>query len=214
MPDYKPKLSRQDYGWHHRKLPHLDAAQSAQFVTFRLCDSMPKKLLDKWRKAATSDADFRKRIESYLDSGVGKCWLKKRAIASIVRDCLKHFNNVRYELIAWVVMPNHVHILIVLNPDQHLPDILHSIKSYTAQRANRVLGRHGQFWQHESFDRYIRNGRHFAAVRKYIEENPVKAGLCSHPDEWEFSSAFERAQADVEANASRSGKQGCLPLQS
>ena len=92
-------------------------------------------------------------------------------------------------------MPNHAHIL--LNPlnGYHLDEIEHSIKSYTANEANKLLGRRGQFWAIECFDRYIRDRRHFNAVVKYIENNPVKARLCRTPEEWEFSNAFERFKA-------------------
>ena len=87
-------------------------------------------------------------------------------------------------------MPNHVHLLLIPSPGVHLPEILHSIKSYSAQKANEFLGRTGVFWQRESFDRYIRNEQHFRNVIKYIEENPVKARLCKTPGEWAFGSAY------------------------
>jgi hypothetical protein len=77
----------------------------------------------------------------------------------------------------------------------HLDEIEHCIESYTANEANKLLGRRGQFWAIECFDRYIRDWRHFKAVVKYIENNPVKAKLCRTPEEWEFSSAFERLRA-------------------
>ncbi len=88
-------------------------------------------------------------------------------------------------------MPNHVHILITPNAAQELSDILHSIKSFTAHEANKLLDRTGQFWQRESFDRYIRNHKHYLNVINYIEKNPVKAGLCKTPSEWKFSGAHK-----------------------
>ena len=89
-------------------------------------------------------------------------------------------------------MPNHGHVLLTPLEGFHLDQIEHSIKSYTATMANKMLDRKGQFWAIESFDRYIRNPRHFSAVVRYIEDNPVKAGLCRTPEEWQFGSAFER----------------------
>jgi REP element-mobilizing transposase RayT len=89
-------------------------------------------------------------------------------------------------------MPNHAHILITPEPGIELPDIMHSIKSYTAHEANKILNRSGQFWAVEYFDRYIRDYRHFATTIKYIEDNPVKARLCKSPEEWPYGSAYFR----------------------
>jgi putative DNA methylase len=105
-------------------------------------------------------------------------------------ETLLKWDNERYTLIAWVVMPNHVHILIELLGKHELSEIMHSIKSYTAHEANKILGRRGQFWFIESFDRYIRDARHYRNTVRYIENNPVKAGLCRSSTEWEFSSAY------------------------
>ena len=195
MTDYnfRPKRSRDDFGWYDkRRLPHLDADIFSQFITFRLCDSLPQQLLKNWQDENIEDAAFRKRVERYLDLGHGECWLGRQEIAEIVRGTLYFHHNKKYVLDSWVLMPNHGHILVTPIPGVHLPDIMHSIKSYSAQMANKLLGRKGQFWQHESFDRYIRSQKHFEAVRRYIEQNPVKAGLCKKPNEWRFSSAYER----------------------
>ncbi|MDM7923321.1 MAG: transposase [Pyrinomonadaceae bacterium] len=203
--NFKPKQGRQDFGWYNLNgLPHFDGPEQPQFVTFRLFDSLPAQVVEKLRTSTKSDAAFRKRIERYLDSGFGECWLRDGKIAGIVRDALKYNDRKTYDLIAWVLMPNHVHVVLQPRPAMHLPDIVHSIKSFSAQMANRALGRTGQFWQHESFDRYIRDRRHLAAAIRCTEMNPVKAGLCKDPEEWTFSSAFERQK---EMN----GKQGCLP---
>jgi putative DNA methylase len=189
--NFKPKQGPNDYGWAHRGyLRHFDGLEHPQFVTFRLADSLPQTVLQQWSNEKASDAAFRKRLEKFLDAGHGECWLRLPHVARIVREAIFHFAGVRYELIAWVIMPNHVHLLIRPLQGNHLPEILHSIKSFTAQNANKILGRSGTFWQRESFDRYTRNARHFAAVVRYIENNPVKAGLCGAAEDWEFSSAF------------------------
>ncbi len=191
----KPKQTSADFGWYNiGYLPHFDGGETAQFITFRLFDSMPQHLLDEWREQADDDIEFRKRIEGYLDAGHGECWLRIREIATIVQDTLIYHHGREYILVAWVIMPNHVHLLLRPMPGKHLPKIMHSIKSYSAQRANKELNRKGQFWQHESFDRYIRNQRHFLNVIHYIETNPVKAGLCSTAGEWLFGSAMLRSQ--------------------
>ena len=192
MKDYnfKPKPDRKGYGWYGSgHLPHLDAEGFTQFVTFRLADSLPRVLIEKLKRELDDDVAYRKAIEEKLDSGLGECWLGRPEIASIVQDALIYHHNKNYDLHAWVIMPNHGHILATQLPGKHLPDILHSIKSYTANAANKLLARSGPFWQHESFDRYIRNCRHYAAVVDYIEMNPVKAGLCVARNEWMWSSA-------------------------
>lgn len=175
-------------------LPHFNVELSTQFVTFRFADSMPQSLLRNWRseleRGEITDVDFRKRVEHYLDQGYGSCALNDRRIETELKETLQKWDNDRYRLIAWVVMPNHVHILIQLLAKNSLSEIMHSIKSYTAHEANKILQRSGQFWFIESFDRYIRDSRHYFNTIKYIENNPVKAGLCREPAEWEFSSAF------------------------
>ena len=184
------------YGWYDRGyIPHFDGGETSQVITFRLCDSMPREILEKWRDEVSSDVEFRKNVERYLDSGYGECWLKIKGVAQLVQDSLLFHNNKSYTLTAWVVMPNHVHILLTPLKDQELSDILHDVKSYTAHQANNILKRNGQFWQHESFDRYIRNREHFANVINYIEENPVKAGLCRKKSDWKFSSAYKMTGA-------------------
>ncbi len=141
---------------------------------------------------ARADAERRKRIEAALDAGSGQCWLRDAKIAGIVEDALHYFDSERYRLQAWVVMPNHVHVLLTLLEGHSLSSIVHSWKSFTAKEANRALGREGQFWQVEYFDRFIRNEKHFVAALEYIELNPVKAGLCAKREDWEFSSARRR----------------------
>lgn len=108
----------------------------------------------------------------------------------MVQDCLLYHDGARYKLSAWVVMPNHIHFLLMPNPDTELSSIAHSIKPYTAHEANKILKRSGQFWQEEPFDRYTRDTNRFDKVVAYIENNPVKARLCEKPSDWKFSSAW------------------------
>ena len=190
--NFKPRENRDEFGWHTRGyLPHLDDPNRSQFLTFRLFDSMPSNLLDRWRRESSNDIKFRQTVEKYLDAGHGSCWLQRPDVASIVCDSLKYHHGTKYDLHSWAIMPNHGHILLTPLAGFHLDEIEHSIKSYTANEANKLLGRKGQFWAIECFDRYIRNWRHFNAVIRYIENNPVKAGLCKRPEDWPFSSAAE-----------------------
>lgn len=190
------KLSR---GWYSRGyLPHFDVGEIPQFLTYRLADSLPQKVLIKWREELENgeidETDFRKRFEYYLDQGYGECFLKNRKVASVVRENLFYFDGKKYKLYAWVIMPNHLHLLLTPKDGFSLSEIVHSCKSYTANEANRILGRSGKFWFPEPFDRYIRDYKHFESTIDYIENNPVKAGLCKDFREYEFSSAYKRKE--------------------
>ena len=136
-----------------------------------------------------SDDDKRSRVEQYLNSGYGACYLKDERIGRLVEEALFHFDGERYRLIAWVVMPNHVHVLVELIDGFPLGAVVHSWKSYTANKANKLLGRRGRFWFPDYFDRYIRNEGHLANAIDYIHNNPFKAGLVERPELWTYSSA-------------------------
>ncbi|MEW6128943.1 MAG: transposase [Acidobacteriota bacterium] len=130
-----------------------------------------------------------KRVEAYLDQGYGHCYLKDPRIATIIQNSLLDFDNKRYKLLAWVVMPNHLHILFTPNAGYELSQILKFFKGYTARMANRTLQRLGAFWMEDYFDRFIRDEKHLANAIAYIENNPVKSRLCGKPVDWVFSSA-------------------------
>jgi len=184
-------------GWHSRGyLPHFDAEDTIQFITFRLHDSVPARVIEQWkqelnwREGLAADSKeavaLRKKIEEYADRGKGACYLRDERIAELVQNALKYFDGERYRLIAWCVMPNHVHVLIE-TMNCSLSSIIHSWKSFTAHKANEILGRRGRFWMPDYFDRFIRNERHFAATVEYIRQNPVKAGLVDAPEKWPWS---------------------------
>ena len=178
MPEFK--------GWHSRGyLPHFDSPETTQFVTFRLADSLPRQLADPQKPPP----DAFDRLERQLDSGLGACWLGQPEIAALVERAFLHFDGSRYRLIAWCIMPNHVHVLVTLSGSHTLTSIVGSWKSFTAKQANAVLGRSGAFWEADYFDRYIRSEEHFAWTVAYTENNPVKAGLCTNAAEWPWGSA-------------------------
>jgi putative DNA methylase len=131
----------------------------------------------------------RSRFETLLDAGYGDAVLARPDAGVIVEGALLYFDDARYRLHAWCVMPNHVHVLLTPDPGFALSSILHAWKSFTAKAINRVLRRQGQLWREEYLDRAIRDGDHFERARWYIEENPVKARLCEAPSDWPFSSA-------------------------
>jgi len=187
------------YGWHSRGyLPHFDGGSIPQSITFRLFDSLPKEVLEQWsheldpQSSETMDSEMRKRVAAYLDRGHGSCYLKEPGVAKLVQDAILFFDTDKYLLSAWVVMPNHVHLVTTPLPGKRLASIMQSLKSFTANEANKVLAREGTFWMPDYYDRYIRNQRHLVAAIDYVENNPVKAGLCKRPEDWPFSSAWYR----------------------
>ena len=192
--------------WHSRGfLPHFDQSRLVQALTFRLYDAVPDDVVQSWKQqlawienlpaADPREVTLRKLIAQYEDAGYGACWLRDPRIAALVEEALLHFDGQRYRLIAWCVMPNHVHGLIETWENWPLANIVHSWKSYTAHEANQALGRSGTFWFREYHDRFIRDERHLANAVEYIERNPVKAGLVGAPEEWRWSSARRRSEA-------------------
>jgi len=125
------------------------------------------------------DRIIRERAEEYLDRGAGACWMKYPRVAELVANALTHFDESRYLLFAWTVMPNHVHV--VMNAYERIDQILFSWKSFTAKKANRLLSRDGEFWQEDYWDRTIRNDKEFERTVDYVIENPAKAGLVDWP---------------------------------
>ena len=192
-----PNNQYQPRGWHSRGyLPHYDGGEIYQFITFHLADALPLNVIESWKLELAREKDEQKKIElykrteKYLDQGIGSCYLKIEEIAAHVQKSLLHFDTVRYQLIEWVIMPNHLHFLLKPIAPHTLSAIIHSIKSYTAFNANRLLQRSGKFWQEDYYDRYIRNYEHYEKTISYIRNNPVKAKLCEKPNDWKFSSAY------------------------
>ena len=180
--------------WHTRGyLPHFDAEGTTQFITYRLANSLPRVHLDRLKHdlqaGRITEIEYQRSIEDFLDDGHGPTHLQNRAIAEIVEENLLRFDGIKYLLLHWVIMLNHVHILLKPKDGHSLASIMHSMKSYTANEANKILGASGRFWSVEYFDRYIRDAKHFASTVNYVHMNPVKGKLCEEPEEWEFSCA-------------------------
>jgi type I restriction enzyme R subunit/putative DNA methylase len=193
-------------------LPHVKREGAAYFVTFRLADSLPAEVLLKFERekverlrrlsdyAKGDDTindseeeiarDLYRKVERYLDRGVGACHLRRADLADLVADSLRHFHESRYLLHEWVVMPNHVHAIVSPLPNHLLSDILKSWKQFTSRRAKKILALdEAPFWQPESHDHWIRNDEERARIARYIRNNPVTAGLCARPEDWRWSSA-------------------------
>ena len=182
-----------------RNLPHWHQAGATYFVTFRLADSIPLGKLHKWKaerelwmtqngdnlnekQLAAYEERFPAQLNKWLDAGMGSCVLKRTEICQILCNALKYFNDTRYTLDRWVIMPNHVHLLITPNAKEELSKILHSLKSYTSNQINKSLQRTGSLWQDESYDRIVRSPAELSHFRTYIENNPSKAGITLPPN--------------------------------
>lgn len=204
-----PKVSFGDVSIRERgRLPHWEKEDGIYFVTFRLADSLPQNVLQNLQNEREEtekvlaglerelsfsekqkiDKLFSEKFNEYLDQNFGECHLRKPEIAQIVADAIKHFDGNRYHLFAWCIMPNHVHIVFRAIQKNKLDEILHSWKSYTAKKINKILGSEGQFWQREYYDHLVRNQEEFENMIQYTVNNPIKANLKN----WEWVWAFEK----------------------
>ncbi|MDX6446348.1 MAG: REP-associated tyrosine transposase [Blastocatellia bacterium] len=197
--------------FYRRNLPHIQPLNTALFLTFRLTGSLPKEVLGRMldeklvlEKALKNDLTSRQSrfrslarrhfamLESWLDkAAIGPTWLADERIAGTVAEALHYRDGKSYRLDAYSIMPNHVHSvfapLATADTPESLSSIMHSLKRNTAKRANKVLGRSGAFWEHESFDHYVRNRSEWLRVTKYVLENPVKAGLVTKWEDWPWN---------------------------
>jgi putative transposase len=196
--------------WHSRGyLPHFDDGRSIQTITYRLGDSLPAHVLAQLEEQTLDDDKRRAAIEHYLDAGHGSCVLREPANAQTVLDTWLHSNGDRFQLHAWVVMPNHVHVLVEALNGHAMGDLVSAWKSVSARKIlpgtatvlgripadatedgrgpNKPVKRH--LWQLDYYDRFIRNERHYRAAMDYIHQNPVKGGLVSRAADWPWSSA-------------------------
>ena len=194
-------------------LPHVRREGAEYFVTFRLADSLPKEVLLRYEgeraerlrlylqakregrettdDEETMNRDFRRKVERYLDQGAGACHLRLPEIAELVAGALKFFDEQRYLLREWVVMPNHVHAQFWPMPNHLMGDIVKSWKQFTSLRAKRILNLpEGRFWQPEAYDHWIRDDEERSRIARYIRNNPVTAKLCAQPEDWRWSSAW------------------------
>lgn len=204
-------------GWHTRGyLPHFDSPNRIQHVTVHLADSLPKSAIERVDQMVKAMPDRerrikrRKRLHEWIDAGHGACYLEDAECAKVVQDAFLYFNEECYHLYAWVVMPNHFHVLFQPVNGWSMAKIVASWKRFTATEIKKVLrarqdsarqesgdpgsanlciGSSEQLWPREYWDRYIRNEKHLRATIAYIEQNPVKAGLCSNEADWRWSSA-------------------------
>jgi REP element-mobilizing transposase RayT len=196
----------EEYSVVERRLPHWSQAGTITFITWRTWDSIPETILRNWQRerdawlrrhhidaaaknwqAQLSQRDaslvrefqlvLSDRWNGHLDDCHGACVLRRPELADVVTDSLRHFDGKRYELTDLVVMPNHVHLLVVFPKAEAMLQQCESWKHFTATKINRLLDRKGRFWQQDGFDHLVRSLVQFEYLRKYIAGNPEGARL-------------------------------------
>ncbi len=178
----------------NNRLPHWQLQNSASFITFRLADSLPSSLLAEWQierdqwiadhprpwdSATESEYHrlFSTRLDRALDEGHGSCLLAHDQNAKLLRETLEFRDGKEYLLHSWVIMPNHVHVLMSPTAGVTLSKVVAAWKRFSAIRINKAIGGSGALWQKDYFDRLIRDWDHFANVARYIRRNPEKERL-------------------------------------
>lgn len=198
--------------FYRRHLPHIHPPGGTFFITYLLHGAIPKPLLEKLKRDHTQKVDElrirgaeaaiddeRKRYFGRFDLALhyskrSPSWLRNKELSGIVKESLHFWDGRKVELISYCIMPNHVHVLFTLLPQlsqdnpNHLQHINESIKKYSAVKCNALLNRKGQpFWQHESYDRVVRDRIELFNIISYVLNNPVNAGFCKARSEWEGS---------------------------
>jgi putative transposase len=178
-------------GWHSRGyLPHFDANPLVQHVVFRTKNSLPQTDIE---MARSFDAPTSRRfLDSQLDRNGFGCVFANPEMAKIMQDGLLHFDADRYDLQAWCIMPNHIHVLLVTEPTHLLGQIVKTWKSQATRSINKACNTTDAVFARDYFDRYMRTSSQMSATIGYIEQNSVKAGLCLQSDQWPWSSAAAR----------------------
>ena len=170
-------------------LPHMEQMGKIHFVTFRLADSLPQSVIQQyqWQKEQFERTHPRpwdaktahlygelvsNPVERFLDAGYGSCVLGSPAARQLLVDALEYYDGTHYRILAYVIMPNHVHMLAIPMEGFTLAETVQSVMRYSATRINRLVGRKGQLWQTEPYDRIVRNHMHYRHCVEYIRHNP------------------------------------------
>ncbi len=175
-----------------RRLPHVDMAHRVQAITYRLADSLPDDVVKKAEATLgffpPEELSERRHaiLHSILDKGLGSCILRHPACAKACITELEKHDGKRYDLLAWVVMPNHAHVLIRQYEGWPLGAVVGAWKGAASRTIGqlRLPGAPSPLWQRDFWDRYAREPKHLGKPIEYILQNPVKAGLCRHPKDW------------------------------
>ena len=176
------------------QVPHLEQEGASYFITFRLADSLPQSLLRRvkrdrenwlrvhpkpWNDSVGEEyyRRFSMGIEQSLDAGIGACALRSFGAREVMVEILHYGREERYDLHSFVVMPNHLHVLITPKPGWALGVIVGAWKKRSARKINELNHTGGAFWARSYYDRFIRNAEHLERVIRYIRKNPEKAKL-------------------------------------
>lgn len=180
--------------FHRRNLPHLYYNEGIYFVTFRLYGSihpnelkqLQQKLYENSLLHPHEQKKLFKKYDLLLDKPQNNIqYLKQPEILDICRTSLHFLDGKEYKLICYCIMPNHIHLVFeLLNKEKLVGDLIGSIKKYTGRESNLTLNRSGKFWQHESFDRLVRDDVELYFTIRYVLLNPVNAGLITNWNEW------------------------------
>jgi REP element-mobilizing transposase RayT len=169
--------------------------ESAHYLTLWLVDAVPRHILtrykDQLRLGFVSEASLHAAIDRFLKRPGPNDHLRKPSIAAMAEEDLHYFDEVRYHLHAWVIMPNHEHLLLTPKRGNQISSIVHSINSHAGTRASEVASRSGPFWSPDYLDQVVGEDDLAAAVEQ-IHNEPVHAGLCDRPEDWRFSSASKK----------------------
>jgi len=194
---WKPSLEelrKGFHGWHQRGyLPHFDAPNVTQIVTFMLADSFPVVRRAEWEPflKESDDSVKRRKLEEWLDRSHGECWLRRPDVAQLVERVLLEADGCNCRMQAWIIMPNHIHLVVDVW-DVPLVKLLNGWKGKSSREVNKLLGKRGRFWQEDYFDTLVRNEDHLKKAIRYVEQNPAKAFLTKTAREWPWSSARHR----------------------
>src|SRR5436305_4043426 len=173
-------------GWHGRGyLPHFDSPEIVQHVVFRTAGSLPEAIM---RNLPSDIARRRNAVDIALDRSTSGGILRRPEAAALVENTIRHFDEQRYRLLAWCVMPNHVHVVLEQLEGWNLGQTVRSWKLFTTRALNELNGAGGPVWAPDYFDRFMRDEDHLGQTIAYVEANPMKAGFVHTPEEWHFSS--------------------------
>ena len=198
---FRPFNPNEKVQCHYGNLPHWQQRGTTYFITSRLADSLPARVLNQWRKLRDAwfdahgitsaqqldqlpedqrhayHAEFTARFHELLDAGHGACPLAEPTLAAMLVSKLVAGHGADYQLDAWVIMPIHFHALVEPAEGVNLGDIAQRWKGGSAREINKARGVIGRFWQHEPFDHIVRSEAQLDHFRRYIALNPAKAGL-------------------------------------
>ncbi|MBV9496265.1 MAG: transposase [Acidobacteria bacterium] len=195
------------------RLPHWDVEHGIYAVSWHLGDALPVAAHVRIREEIDAEIEFlritrgdltqaerteflkkaQRRLGAALDRSYGSCLLRSESLARIVATALEHFDAQRYELYAWCVMPNHVHVVFRSVHPHALADVVRGWKGYSAHEINKRLNRRGKLWEDDYFDTTMRNERHFLAAVEYTVSNPLKIGLT----DWSFARSYPERIAEA-----------------